>query len=159
MDLTEKRIEIVPFEDRYTKAFKQLNLERLKKYELLKPIDLEYLVKPRQTIIDRGGKILMAITNGMIVGSCAIIKKTAHTAEFAKLAVLPDVREKGIGSLLIIASINLAQKMGFKKIVLVSDKKLNKAVRFYESFGFMHGTVPEDIKYKTENVYMVFNIS
>ncbi len=158
MDCTEKRIEIVPFEDRYAKAFKLFNLEWLEKYELLKPIDLEYLIKPRQAIIDRGGKILMAITNGMIVGSCAIIKKTAHTAEFAKLAVLPGVRKKGIGSLLTIASINLAQKMGFKKIVLVSDKKLNKAVRLYESLGFKHGTVPEDIQYKTENVYMKLNI-
>jgi len=159
MDHTEKKIKIVPFEDRYTNAFKQLNLKGLEKYELLKPIDLEYLIKPRRAIIDHGGKILMAITHGMIVGSCAIIKKTAHTAEFAKLAVLPGVHKKSIGSLLTIASINLAQKMGFKKIVLVSDKKLNKAVRLYESLGFKHEIVPEDIKYKTKNVYMELNIS
>ena len=156
---TDKRIEIVPFEDRYAKAFKQLNLEWLEKYELFEPIDLEYLDKPRQAIIDRGGIILMAITNSMTVGTCAIIKKTVHTAEFTKLAVLPDIRKKGIGSLLTIASINLAQKMAFRKVVLVSNKKLNSAIQLYESLGFKHGPVPADSIYESADVYMELNIS
>ncbi len=158
MDNTD-RIEIVPFEDRYTKAFKQLNLDWLEKYELFEPVDLEYLDKPRQTIIDRGGIILMAIANGMVVGTCAIINKTAHTAEFAKLAVLPGIRRKGVGSLLTVASINLAQKMAFRKVVLVSNKKLNNAIQLYESLGFKHGPVPEDSIYESADVYMELNIS
>ena len=159
MDNINKRIEIVPFEDRYAKAFKQLNLEWLQKYELFEPLDLECLDKPRQAIIDRGGKILLAITDGMVVGTCAIIKKTEDTAEFAKLSVFPEIRKKGVGSLLTIVAINLAQKMGFKKIVLVSNKKLDNAIRLYESLGFKHEPVPADSIYESADIYMELNIS
>ncbi len=37
MDIVENKIEILPFDDRYAKAFKRLNSEWLKKYELFEP--------------------------------------------------------------------------------------------------------------------------
>ncbi|MCP4719220.1 MAG: GNAT family N-acetyltransferase [Desulfobacteraceae bacterium] len=159
MDSADKNIEIVPFEDKHAKAFKKLNLEWLGKYDPLKPMDLEYLNNPQQAIIDRGGKVLMVINNGVVVGTCAIIKKTAHTAEFSKLSVLPSIRKKGIGSLLIIASINLTQKMGFKKVVIVLNKKLDTAIQLYQSLGFKPRPVPEDLIYESTDIYMELNIS
>jgi len=155
----DEKIEIVPFEDRYAKAFKELNLEWLKNYELFEPADLKYLNKPRQVIIEQGGEILVAIANGIVVGTCAIIKETEHTAEFAKLAVAPVAQGKGIGRMLTKESINLAQNMGFKKLILVSNKKLTNAIQLYESLGFKHALVPEDTLYLTADVYMELKIS
>ena len=61
--------------------------------------------------------------------------------------------------MLAMESIKEARKMGFKKIFLVSNKKLDKAVRLYESFGFRHLPVPEDTIYKTADVYMELKIN
>ncbi len=158
MDIIEKKIEIVPFEDRYAEEFKRLNLEWLNDYELFESADLKYLNKPWQIIIEPGGKILMAVANGIIVGTCAIIKTTDNTAEFVKLAVSPGARKKGIGRLLTVVSINLAQKMEFKKLFLVCNKKLTTAIRLYESLGFKHSPVPENSVYVSAGVYMELKI-
>ncbi len=151
-------VTIVPFDNRYSAQFKRLNLEWLEKYSLLEPADLKYLDNPREHIIDQGGRILIALANGAVVGTCAIIKEQENTAEFAKLAVSPSARGKGIGRLLTTESIKQIKEMGFRKIIIVSNKKLNAAVKLYESLGFIHVPVPKDIVYKTADVYMVLKI-
>lgn len=151
-------IKIVPFESIYATAFKQLNLEWLETYELLEPADLKYLDDPQSNILEKGGRILIALNDNAVIGTCAIIMETRNTAELAKLAVSPEARGKGVGRILAMESIKEACKMGFKKIVLVSNKKLNTAIRLYESFGFMHMPVPKDTIYKTADVYMELNI-
>lgn len=65
-----------------------------------------------------------------------------------------DFRRKGIGRLLTIVTINLAQKMKFEKIFLVADTKAAAAVRLCESVGFSHVTIPEDSIYALANIYM-----
>ena len=147
-------IKIVPFENMHAAAFKKLNLEWLEAYKLLEPADLKYLDDPQSNILEQGGRILMAINDSFVIGTCAIIMKTSDTAELAKLAVAPDAREKGIGRMLAMESVKEARKMGFKKIFLVSNKKLDSALRLYESFGFKHMPVPKDTIYKTADVYM-----
>ncbi len=52
----------------------------------------------------------------------------------------------------------MAQKMGFKKLFLVSNKKLKTAVLLYESLGFKHAPVPEDTIYATADIYMELKI-
>ena len=154
----DELIEIVPFEDRYAKEFKRLNRECLNRYEHFELVDLEYLNQPHQVIIEPGGKILMAVTNGTIAGTCAIKKETCNRARFARLAVSPGARRKGIGRLLTVVSINLAQKMGFKKLVLVSNKNSATAIRLYESLGFKPGPVPEDTIHGSADMYMELKI-
>lgn len=100
----------------------------------------------------------MAVINDVVVGTIAIIKENSHTAEFAKLAVAPYARGKGIGRKLTRESIKLAQEMGFEKLILVSNKKLTTAVQMYESIGFTHLPIPEDTSYVTADVYMELKI-
>ena len=152
-------IKIVPFENIYAVAFKQLNLEWLETYNLFEAADLKYLDDPQSTILEQGGRILMAINDNAVIGTCAILMETNDTAELAKLAVSPEASGKGVGRMLAMESIKEARKMGFKKIFLVSNKKLDKAVRLYESFGFRHLPVPEDTIYKTADVYMELKIN
>lgn len=152
-------IKIVPFESIHAAAFKQLNLEWLEAYELFEPADLKYLDNPQSNILEQGGRILMAITDNSVIGTCAIIIETSDTAELAKLAVSPDAQGKGVGRMLARESIKEASKMGFKKIFLVSNKKLNRAIQLYESFGFKHMPIPKDTIYKTADVYMELQIN
>ncbi|WP_413833023.1 hypothetical protein, partial [Desulfobacula sp.] len=79
-------IKIVPFENIHATAFKQLNIEWLEAYELFEPTDLKYLDNPQLNILEQGGRILMAITDNAVIGTCAIIIETSDTAELAKLA-------------------------------------------------------------------------
>lgn len=152
-------IKIVPFENTHAAAFKQLNLEWLEAYGLFEPADLQYLDKPLSNIIEQGGRILMAITDNGVIGTCAIIIETSNTAELAKLAVSPDAQGKGVGRMLAKESIKEARKMGLKKIFLVSNKKLNRAIQLYESFGFKHMPIPKDTIYKTADIYMELQIN
>jgi len=158
MELVNQKIKIVPFEDRHAAAFKRLNLEWLEAYDLFEPADLKYLDKPQSVILKQGGRILIAIADDIVIGTCAIIKETSQTAELAKLAVSPDARGKGIGRMLTLESIKMAGRMGFKKIILVSNKKLKTAVQLYESLGFTHAPVPENTLYATADIYMEFKI-
>jgi putative acetyltransferase len=147
-------IKIVPFENIHAAAFKQLNLEWLETYDLFEPAELKYLDDPRSNILEQGGRILMAINNNFVIGTCAIIMETSDTAELAKLAVSPDAQGEGVGRMLAMESIKKAHKMGLKKIFLVSNRKLNRAIRLYESFGFKHMPIPKDTIYNTADVYM-----
>ncbi len=158
MNIINEIIKIVPFENIHATAFKQLNIQWLEKYELLEPADLKYLDNPRANILEQGGQIMIAITDSAVIGTCAIIAGTDNTAELAKLTVAPNAREKGVGRMLIMDSIDKARKMGLKKLFLVSNKKLNQAIRLYESFGFRHLPIPEDTIYKTANIYMELQI-
>jgi len=152
-------LKIVPFENIHAVAFKQLNLEWLKAYELFEYADLQYLDNPQSKILEQGGRILMAINDNVVIGTCAIIMETSNTAELAKLAVSPDAQGEGVGRMLAMESVKEARKMGLKKIFLVSNKKLDRAIRLYESFGFKHMPVPKDTIYKTADVYMELQIN
>lgn len=152
-------LKIVPFENIHAVAFKQLNLEWLKAYELFEYADLQYLDNPQSKILEQGGRILMAINDNFVIGTCAIIMETSDTAELAKLAVSPDAQGEGVGRMLAMESVKKARKMGLKKIFLVSNKKLDRAIRLYESFGFKHMPVPKDTIYKTADVYMELQIN
>jgi len=152
-------IKIVSFENIHAAAFKQLNLEWLKAYELFEDADLKHLDDPQSNILEQGGRILMAINDNFLIGTCAIIMETSDTAELAKLAVSPDTQGEGVGRMLAMESVKEARKMGFKKIFLLSNKKLDRAIRLYESFGFKHMPVPKDTVYKTADVYMELQIN
>lgn len=158
MDHTET-VKIIPFEEKHIKEFKELNMEWLEGYKLLEPADLKYLDNPFQLIINPGGRILMAIVGDKIVGTCAIVVKNKNIFEMAKLAVSKNAQGQGIGRSLALESIKQAKDMGAKIINLVSNSKLSTAIRLYESLGFEHAPLPDDIDYETADVYMEFKIT
>ncbi len=152
-------MKIIPFEERFARDFKRLNMDWLESYKLFEPADLKHLDTPLQSIIDPGGRILMAIEDDTVVGTCAIIVKNKNVVELAKLAVSKEAQGKGIGRKLAIESIKQAKDMGARTVNLVSNSKLSTAVRLYESLGFEYAPVPDDTDYETADVYMEFKIS
>jgi len=71
MAVVDEKIKIVPFEEKYAPAFKRLNLQWLEAYKLFEPADLKYLDKPRSIVLEQGGKILIAVSEDIVIGTCS----------------------------------------------------------------------------------------
>ncbi|MGD0780879.1 MAG: GNAT family N-acetyltransferase [Dehalococcoidales bacterium] len=89
-----------------------------------------------------GYSLLVAEENGEVIGTTvlAILPGFAHgTAPFAVIeyvVVDEKKRSQGIGKLLMEYCKDLAKKAGCYKIMLTSDKRRERAHKFYESIGF-----------------------
>jgi putative acetyltransferase len=147
-------VVIVDYEDRFAADFDRLNRAWLEGYGLLEPEDEKYLYAPRESIIDPGGAILLAVEGERVIGTCALIPAGTRIVELAKLAVAPDAQGRGIGRRLTIAAMARAIELGAERMILVSNNRLVAAVRLYESLGFKHAPLPVGLAYATANVYM-----
>jgi len=129
-------VKIVDFELENTKDFKELNEEWINKYFALEEEDIHILNNPNEVIIKSGGAILLAKINGVIVGTCALIKIDDESFELAKMAVTEKYRGRQIGKKLGIATLEKAKELNAKRVILVSNKKLITALNLYEKMGF-----------------------
>ena len=117
-------------------AFFELNREWIQRYFWLEPADLEVLWQPQSAILDAGGRILMAVRNGVCIGCCALIAMGPGEYELAKMAVTPAERRHGIGRRLMSAAIALAERIGATRLYLETNHTLTGAIALYESMGF-----------------------
>ena len=62
-------IEIIPYDAVYQDAFKTLNLEWLKRYNLLEQIDIDMLNDPEKYILADGCYIFLAMLHNEIIGT------------------------------------------------------------------------------------------
>src|SRR5262249_27907524 len=88
------------------------------------------------------------------VCTCAAIPVDAETVELAKLSVDPALHGRGLGRRLAEAVLAFARARGAARVVLTSQHGLTTAIRLYESMGFRHAPLPEDVRYVTADVYM-----
>lgn len=137
-------------------AFRRLNEEWIIRYFLLEPKDEATLADPRGAILDRGGRIFLAVRDGQPVGCCALLIRTSGEFEVAKMAVTESTQRAGIGRSLLQRAITEARAAGAHRLYLETNRKLEAAIRLYESLGFRH-LPPERIvpsPYARANVYM-----
>lgn len=146
-------IDIIPYQNIYHKAFKQLNLEWLDHYHLTESHDLMILDDPEGTILNRGGFIWLAEVDGLIVGSAGLMKEKEGVYEIVKMAVTKNYRGKGISKLLLDICLNKARQIGAKKLTLFSNHQLKTAIGLYEKYGFRH-TAVENSPMETADVRM-----
>lgn len=132
-----REVQIVSFTPEYALPFRDLNIQWIKTYFKLEEKDLQTLDNPQSYIIDKGGEILIAKYKGEVVGVAALLKMENATYELAKMAVNPDLQGKGIGHLLMQASIQKAKALGAQKLFLESNSKLEPALNLYRKFGFV----------------------
>ena len=154
---TPDQFEIRPLhsgEDR--QAFRTLNEEWIARYFALEAKDHEILGDPENSILRKGGRILMVHAGEEAVGCLALIPMGSGVYEVSKMAVSPRFRGVGIGRRLLERAIAEAKAMGAESLFLGSSTKLKNAVHLYESVGFRH-VPPEKIPpmpYTRADVFM-----
>jgi len=131
-----ENIEIIDFRPSLKIFFKIINYEWLEKYFKVEEKDEEMLSNPENYILDKGGFILFAISNGAVCGTVALIKHSNNVYELAKMAVLKKFRGKRIGERLALSAIKRAKENGAEKIILETNINLKAAVCLYEKLGF-----------------------
>lgn len=133
-----KNVQIVKYEPQYKAAFKSLNEGWISTYFEMEETDYKALDNPKEYILDKGGKIFVALYNNEPLGVCALIKINDNNYDFelAKMAVSPKAQGKNIGFLLGKAAINKAKELGASKIYLESNTILKPAINLYYKLGF-----------------------
>lgn len=149
-------VKIISYEDRYASDFMRLNLEWLEGFDLLEDADLRQLGSPRESIIEKGGRIFFALEGERVLGTCAAVPHGSKIIEIAKLAVAPSAQHHGIGRALTQTVIDFAQSMRAKKVSLVSSTRLKSALSLYESMAF---ALRVHARYASADVYMELALS
>ncbi|WP_267401808.1 MULTISPECIES: helix-turn-helix domain-containing GNAT family N-acetyltransferase [unclassified Chryseobacterium] len=154
-----KEVEIVEYEEKYQQAFKDLNEEWISTYFEMEEADYKALDHPKEYILDKGGKILVALYQNETVGVCALIKMNdpKYDFEMAKMAVSPRVQGKSIGWLLGQAIVKKAKEMGGSTLYLESNTILGPAINLYYKLGF-EKVAGNPSPYKRANIHMVLDL-
>jgi N-acetylglutamate synthase-like GNAT family acetyltransferase len=146
-------VRIIPYADRYEEDFRQLNREWLEQYHLLEAHDEAILNNPRETILNTGGVIFLAESDGLIVGTSALMKEHEGVYELVKMGVAKEYQGKGISRLLLNKCIEEARMLKAKKLILFSNHQLKNALALYEKYGFEYIEV-EDSPFQTADIKM-----
>jgi DNA-binding MarR family transcriptional regulator/GNAT superfamily N-acetyltransferase len=150
-----KSVRIVDYEPKYNPAFRSLNEEWITTYFKMEEADYKALDNPEAYILDKGGKIFVALYNDEPVGVCALIKMDDpdYDYELAKMAVSPRAQGKSIGWLLGRAAIDAASALGATKVYLESNTALKPAINLYHKLGF-HKVIGRATPYERCNIQM-----
>ena len=95
------KVEIVPFQDKYSDYFYDLNYDWLNEYFYVEDYDEKVLRNCKEEIIDKGGHIFFAIFKSKVVGTMALIPREEGIYELNKMAVKKALRGNGVGHQLI----------------------------------------------------------
>lgn len=155
-----KDVRIVAYEKKYQPAFKSLNEEWIASYFEMEESDYKALDSPGEYILDKGGKIFVALYNDEPLGVCALIKMDdpEYDYEMAKMAVSPKGQGKNMGWLLGQAVIRAAKESGASKIYLESNTILKPAINLYYKLGFQKITGRRS-PYKRVNIQMELDLN
>lgn len=155
-----KDVKIVEYREEYHSAFKALNEEWISTYFEIEEADRNALDNPKSYILDKGGKIFVALYNNEPVGVCSLIKMDDpdYEYELAKMAVTPAIQGKNIGWLLGQAVVNAAKELGASKLYLESNTALKSAINLYHKLGFKK-IVGRPTPYARCNIQMELTLS
>ena len=151
-------IKFREFTAKDSEQFKALNIEWLKKYFEVEPIDERVLCNPRSEILDSGGFIFMAEIKDEVIGTFAFIKKRNQIYEFTKMAIDPKFRNKGYGNILMQFAISFAKKYRWNKIILYSNTILKNSIHLYFKYDFIEVPMEADVIYSRGNIKMELDL-
>jgi putative acetyltransferase len=151
-------VEVVPFRVEFAPAFAALNREWIERYFVIEGADLAIFKDPFAAIVKPGGQIFFAILGDEVLGTCAVIRQDSRVYELAKMAVSPFAQGRGLGSRLIKAAISFARTAGAETLMLLSNSRLEPALRLYEKSGFRYAPVSHAHDYSRVDVQMELNL-
>ncbi len=153
------KIEIRQFQPSDADVVAALNRTWLVQYGLLEPPDELFLEDPGGKVIGAGGAIFVAVRGDEVVGTSSMLPVAPGVVELVKLAVAADVQGQGVGRRLIEVSLDFARQQGASRVTLISNSKLEAALRLYQRFGFRRLPLPADQPYATADIYMELSLS
>ncbi|MFN3585653.1 GNAT family N-acetyltransferase [Phenylobacterium sp.] len=146
-------VEIVEFEPRHAEAFRTLNEAWISRRFTLEAKDREVLNDPQGKIIDKGGRIFIAVRDGEPVGCVALIRMDDGGYEVAKMTVSEDVRGSGLGRRLMERCIEAGREAGAPRLYLETNSSLGPALGLYRAMGF-RDLAPAETEYARCDVWM-----
>lgn len=151
------QVRVESFRPEFREHFYRLNAEWLGKYYKIEPIDHAVLSEPEKHILEPGGQIFFALVGDEVVGTCALMPESPGVYELTKMAVTEGHQGLGLGRRLIEAVIDEFHRRGGTELFLESQRKLQAALKLYESVGFeMQPGVKPGTHYQRADVYMIY---
>ena len=153
-------VQIVDYEVRFASHFASLNYQWITEYFRVEEEDRKALDDPEGYAIRPGGNIFFLLEDKIPVGTVAMVPITPSEErqelcfELAKMAVRPDCRGKGYGSMLMQYCIDFARSAEAHEIMLVTNDVLSAAVALYEQAGFREVSEYSDSRYERGNLEM-----
>lgn len=119
------------------------------------PIDLGFqgLADEMDSFPDIYEFLLLAKDGDRPMGAVALKKHSDDVCEMKRLFVYPDYHGRGLGEALSIRLMDEAKKLGFKKMLLDSLRRLEAAVALYRKLGFEE-VEPYNFNPEDDVVYM-----
>jgi len=149
-----QQISVVSYEAKYQRAFDSLNRAWIEKYFRIEPADEYLLQHPEETVIKKGGAILIALHESSAVGVVGLRKINETEYELIKMAVSEEQRGKKIGEILCKAILEEAAKLGAHKVILYSNTSLLPALSLYRKLGFIEVPLEPDNDYMRSDIKM-----
>jgi GNAT superfamily N-acetyltransferase len=161
-------VELDPSNPAHLSAFRDLNLAWVASLFKVEPADEETLCHPQRAVLDKGGRILLAVLpeqeGGEVLGTAALLREREGRYELSKMSVRGDLKGKGLGRRLMLALLDLYETIPSppngqpKELFLESSTKLVNALGLYESCGFKHVPKPPSAEnhYGRADVYMAW---
>jgi putative acetyltransferase len=147
-------MRFVSFSPELAPAFAGLNREWIQRLFTIEAADVRVLNAP-EAIVAAGGQIFFALSDGVPVGTAAVIAASPTRVELAKMAVAPEYQGRGIGEALGRCAIDWARDVyRADTIFLETNSRLANAIRVYERLGFVRGPMPAHSEYARADVYM-----
>lgn len=148
-----------PYSELHQKAFRDLNVEWISKFFVMEETDYKVLDHPNEYILNKGGEILVVVSDKIPIGVCALIKMNdpKYDFELAKMAISPNYQGHGIGYKLGLSIIELAKKRGAQYLYLESNRKLTAAINLYCKLGFKE-VQNRKSPYKRADILMELNL-
>ena len=83
-----------------------------------------------------GATFLVACEGERIVGSGALVPRSAEVVEIVRMSVAADCRRRGIASQVLAHLCQAARDGGFQKVILETTATWTDVIAFYRRFGF-----------------------
>ena len=147
-------VRIVTYRDELRPHFERLNRAWIERHFVLEGPDVEVFRDPVRHILEPGGQIFFLLDDAGVQGTCAVVPYRPGTLELVKMAVSEAARGRGYGDRLMEAAIGYAREAGADRLMLVSNTRLEPAIRLYRKHGFVEVPIEDMQGYERVDIQL-----